>query len=266
MPSQSRIKLTERHVRARLAAFLSRSSRDQTTVRSLVQALNEQIGAAVLFGGMVRDIARGGSHAFKSDFDIVVDCDDDTVLNRFLTARMTRLLRNRFGGYRFNVGLWDVDVWALPNTWAYRNGHVVPSSLDNLIYTTFFDWDGIAYNTANHELMLLPGYFQRLSSGVLDMSLAANPNPAGIVVRSMRWIVVHNARLSPRLVRHLVAIFETTTPYALWRMTRSWPKAAQVQYTPLAVLSEQLKRHLDLDPESPFPRDRSQLPLPGIGR
>ena len=55
----------------RMQAFLADEARGGPEIADLIGHLG-QVGEVAIFGGMARDIARGGAAAFASDVDLVV--------------------------------------------------------------------------------------------------------------------------------------------------------------------------------------------------
>lgn len=200
----------------------------------------DKIGAAAVFGGMIRDIAFGGVLSFKSDVDLVVESDDEEALA--FALRNHEFVRNRFGGYRVRLNHWFVDVWLAKNTWAFVNGYVNGGGLLDLPKTTFFNWDAAVYELRSQRLRHIGGYFAAIQSRTLDINLAANPNPHGLAHRTMKMIRQKNARLTPRLAsflwQHLRGASENTPDESTLRFREN--------------LIKRLDCHLEHSPLLPF--------------
>jgi hypothetical protein len=166
-------------------------------VSDVVTRLSE-LGRVALFGGALRDLALHGRTASPRDIDIVVECEGDKDLGRHLAKFNPR--RNRFGGFRFRTEVWSFDVWRVQDTWAVREGLVNAKRLDDLVHTTFFDWDALLYETQSESVTALPHYFDRLASPVVDINLVHNPNPLGTLVRALRILVLDRACLGKHLI------------------------------------------------------------------
>jgi hypothetical protein len=258
--------MTERHLEGRVKALLDRDAGEETGLRDLIKRINAEVGPAILFGGMLRDLARGGARAFSSDVDIVVDTDDSDRLHQFVHNLNAHRTRTAFGGYRIAFGKRDVDLWTLRDTWACRSGHIRGTSPSSLVATTFFDWDAIAYDTSTREFHMLPDYFERLASGVLDVNLEANPNPVGIVVRSLRWVRHAQVTLSPRLTHYIGDVFRKTPAPEISAIVRTWDKAADLDRKLIMRYAELVDGHVAAHPGSPFPRRHVQLSLASTGQ
>ena len=79
--------------------------------------------------------------------------------------------RNRFGGYRINLGNWKVEAWLLENTWARQAGICDVETLEDVFDTTFFDWDAIAYDVTRRRVVCDVDYFERIASRILEIRL-----------------------------------------------------------------------------------------------
>jgi hypothetical protein len=140
----------------------------------------EQIGHLALVGGAVRDVARVGIERFRSDLDFVFHNGDLQAYVRLMEK--LGAARNRFGGYRFDVGRTQVDVWALEHTWAHVAGYRRVGSIEDVLRCTFFDWDAILYDLPTRRIITFESYFNRVRSGVLDINLLENPKVTSVNV------------------------------------------------------------------------------------
>ena len=156
------------------------------------------LGRVAVFGGALRELALHGKAAHPADIDLVIECDGDQNLGDFLAPYQPQ--RNRFGGFRFRSERWSFDVWRVQDTWAVREGLVRAQSLDDLVRTTFFDWDALLYVHRSSSVTALPLYFERLASRVVDINLPENPNPLGNLVRALRILVLGRALLGSQLM------------------------------------------------------------------
>lgn len=148
-------------------------------------------GDAYLFGGVVRDLALFGKRAFDSDIDVVIDGD---FLR--LTSILSRLgaKKNKFGGFRLQVGDWPVDVWAAEDTWAVRKGLVEYRGVASLTKTTVLNWDAVLMAWRSKKFICSTDYLGVLSSRTLDIVLMENPSPRGMAVRVFRHMSQKSAR------------------------------------------------------------------------
>lgn len=122
----------------RARSFVRLLQKDDT-VSLLLKSCNE-VGEAFLFGGMVRDLIFGYSGKF-GDLDIFVSgpLDIDFALSLARTSR-----RTNFGGIRLVIGKFDVDIWELPKSNAFRMQKGRAVSIPALLDTVCFSTDAVA--------------------------------------------------------------------------------------------------------------------------
>ena len=164
------------------------------------------LGEVILFGGFLRDVALFTARGFSSDLDIVVDCDK-RMLHSFFNTRSASL--NKFDGYRLEVGSWEVDVWPLKETWAFKSGLVNYNGRESLLKTTITNWDAIAYSFLDEKVIVDEDYISRIYNGELDLVLFENPSRIGALLRVLRAIHDKRAKiLMPKLLRYLKSELE----------------------------------------------------------
>jgi predicted nucleotidyltransferase len=205
-------------LRKRVHRFLHSPAHAKGEILETLARLN-QFGRVIVFGGAIRDLALHGNREFPSDIDVVVETTDVEALSSCMCAMSA--IRNRFGGYRFSTTKWKFDVWRLEDTWALREGHVSGRTAEALLATTFFDWDAIAYDFTNGQLLIHDGYFDRLQLGIVDINLEPNPNPIGNARRALDIYRHGSAALAPKL-----AAFVATSARA-WIGGRSFELARE---------------------------------------
>ena len=147
-----------------------------------------------VIGGLVRDFAHGGRKSFRSDLDLVIDAPKESVAELASSLRATP---NRFGGFGCKQGPWKIDFWALETTWARR--YVPLHSLEDIVSSTFFDWDAAAYDLKDRKLICSEDYLNRIKSKTLDVNLLPNPSPLGNLVRAVRRLMIWRVQAGPLL-------------------------------------------------------------------
>lgn len=188
-------------------------------VQDLIRPLKE-LGELCIIGGLVRDLAFYGiDDRPLSDVDLVVRARP-AELARF--AESVGAVENRFGGFGLRTSGFKADFWAFSSTWAKRTGHVSLRRTSDLAKCTFFDWDAAVYSFRTKRVYAINGYLDRLRSRVLDVNLLATPSEKGNLVRSLRRIVLWDARPGPRLKRFL----KKEIPRHAWREIVAAEKAA----------------------------------------
>ena len=195
--------VTNRHqLRQRLVRFFEvRTLAERRNLSDEVLPFFGKLGDAVIIGGMPRDIAMRGFRGFRSDVDLVLRPND---YPRYVDAVIALgAVRNRFGGYGLRLAGWNVDVWALEDTWARQANHRRVDRFEDLLECTFFDSDAVLYAVSTRKVIARPGYLERLNKGVLGINLEANPNQKGSAVRAIRRAINWNFRLSARLATYV---------------------------------------------------------------
>ena len=207
-----------------------------------------------VIGGLVRDFARAGRSAFKSDIDLVIaasPADVDRLASR-LGAR-----RNRFGGYGYRAEPWNVDFWALESTWAAAQGYVAVHELADVTRCVFFDWDAVVYDLGTRRVLCDRSYLDRIRHGRMEISLLENPGLMGNLLRATRRIIRWKLEPGPALRRF---IDEHLTEDALDAMRasehRKYADRVLDGYPDVAALRHALLHH---------PRQAKEDPQMGLG-
>lgn len=156
-----------------------------------------QCGDVYVIGGALRDLAFfGADRRPTSDIDIVVTGSSSDV-DRI--ARNLQATQNRFGGYGIKSGGMKVDFWAFENTWAKVHRQAEIKKVDDLLKSTFFDWDAILYNVFDKKIIAKPNYVDIMRGRVIEINLLSNPSPHGNLVRALRRLVMYDLRPGKRL-------------------------------------------------------------------
>lgn len=158
-------------------------------------------GDMYLFGGVIRDIALFGKRGFSSDVDIVVEGDWKNCINYLQSIEAKK---NKFGGYRLNIGSWPVDIWNARETWAIKEGFVKYEGIHSLTNTTVLNWDAILMNWRTKKFICKENYIELINNRILDIVLEENPNPLGMAVRVFRHLCIKDAsKISLRAALYL---------------------------------------------------------------
>lgn len=190
----------DQSLKKRIVRFFDSSKR--IDVSNFIKSASS-LGEVLVFGGLLRDIALFGAKSFNSDIDLVVDCSPEELFSFFCDG-IYSFDKNKFGGYRIEVGGWTVDVWPVRETWAFKNNYVVFKGRESLLLTTITNWDAIAFSFKDRRIIADPSYLECLKVGELDIVLAENPNSVGVLMRILRSICDRRARvLMPKLVKYL---------------------------------------------------------------
>lgn len=169
-------------LKKRLLRFFDEASESR---KYLTKFLNEfsLASPAYVFGGVVRDIALFGVKPFRSDVDIVFT-EHSNEVERFLADY--NATKNKFGGYRLDVGDWQVDIWQADKSWAFRQGYRKYNDINSMLETTITNWDAVLFDWNEKALICKSDYIDNLKSRYLDIVLNDNPNSIGVLVRLLR--------------------------------------------------------------------------------
>lgn len=171
--------------------YLREAGSPHRALRKFLNVELKDFDRIAIVGGLVRDLARQGKVGFKSDIDIVIDCEVEKVTE---LAQRLKATPNRFGGFGWKSELWKIDFWALGTTWASTNGHVPVTELSDIPKTTFFDCDAVCYDYRSKTVHAPPGYLERLRARTIDINLLPNPSVEGNLLRAARRIMLWGFR------------------------------------------------------------------------
>lgn len=158
-----------------------------------------------IFGGMIRDIALFGLAKFDSDIDIVVDANQKDLQDLLESYHVGHLVKNKFGGFRFRIQIFDIDIWSVRDTWAFKNKVVEYTDISSVLDTTLMSWDAILYDVKNGRVICRDEYFSDLSKNRLELILDTNPNYLGSIVRVYRAIFWKGATyLGPKACKYIL--------------------------------------------------------------
>lgn len=157
-----------------------------------------------LWGGLVRDLLTTRMIRLPRDIDIVVDgARNDQIweLFRDLPGR-----RNQFGGIHIENGI-AFDMFAVADAWAFRRG-LFPADIEHIPCTPFLNVEAIVVDAEakpGHKRQIISqGFFEGLSSEVVDINCESNPYPALCVVRSLVIADTLNFFVGEQLARYLI--------------------------------------------------------------
>jgi len=245
-------------LKRKVGYFLSSPKLGRQEVKTLLDQL-QKIGEVVIFGGMLRDLSLLGNGGFDSDIDLVIDTDKENELADFL--RPYSPARNKFGGYRLKLSRWEVDIWPLKSTWAFKQGYVKEGSFADLCKTTFFDWDGIVYKVGDGTILAVEGYFDHINEGLLDINLENNPNPMGNIVKAFRYREKYGAGFSSRLATYIYEHLENFDPNLISLYENKSHGRPVLNKNIMSRVLEELCVHQEKHPLQPFTRVELQPSL-----
>jgi hypothetical protein len=174
-------------LRERLNRFLTKALAHNHPLRRILQIVAENAWQAVVFGGVLRDLVAFGVPELPRDIDIVIDGVSIEQLAEELSSFPHQ--RTRFGGIRLISSRWLIDLWPLSQTWAFREYGLPCGGFADLPKTTFLNVEAVAARLPSEvgrpRKIYESGFFQAISTRVLDINLEPNPYPALCVIRSL---------------------------------------------------------------------------------
>lgn len=189
-----------------------------------------------VIGGLVRDFAYGGRSSFRSDLDLVIEAPKDRIAELASSLRATP---NRFGGFGCKQGPWKIDFWALETTWARK--YIPLNSLEDIVSSTFFDWDAVAYDLKEKKLICSEDYLFRIRSRTLDVNLLPNPSPLGNLVRAVRRLMIWQVQAGPLLTDFIEQhLDDDALRYIQAKELELYPAAVSTRWTTAADAKKDL--------------------------
>ncbi len=177
--------------------FLKSKNPAMRHLRNEVVEPLEHIGEVAIVGGLVRDIVRYGIDQRPiSDIDLVIQGSPSAVAN---IARTLSAKPNRFGGFGVISAHYKADFWALSTTWARTNGGLRISRIQDLLDSTFFNWDAIVYSTASSTTYFKDEYLEDIRNHVLEINFGETASHKGNLIRALRRLVAWQAEPGPKL-------------------------------------------------------------------
>lgn len=172
-------------LRDSVRGYLNHNNAERMAIRTTLDSIKSRLpdNETVIFGGMLRDFALGNAREFSSDIDLVSLASKGDIAK---AVERFSPLRNKFGGYRFAVNRQVYDIWAFDETWAFREGLVKGTDLQDILKTTFFNVDASAYSITRDCCYISPVMQSSIEAKVLDINLAENPSPDKMVRRAIR--------------------------------------------------------------------------------
>lgn len=184
-------------VEKRAKRFFARDTIRMVEFHNAVYNKLAEVGSVYAIGGVVRDLAFfGAENRPISDIDLVVS---GTPRDLDQLALQFGAVRNRFGGYGLKSGGLRVDFWALRRTWAHVNKYTNINKAEDLVKSTFFDWDAVIFDIGKGKIYAGDEYINKMRRRIIDINLLENPSPHGSLVRALRRLVMFDLRPGKRL-------------------------------------------------------------------
>ena len=189
----------------RAAEFLAAEAAHRNPLKPLLQEIGRLGQTAFLFGGTLRDLMLRGLSHDPHDVDIVVAKLTPDLLS-YLRPYVRR--KTRFGGLEVSIGHWDLDIWELSDTWAFREGLVPGGSFGDLPKTTFLNVQAIAAEvpSSNGATVRLAehGFFRAIRHRTVDINFEDNPFPSRCVLSALTTAYSLDFALAPKLIQYVL--------------------------------------------------------------
>jgi hypothetical protein len=162
-------------------------------------------GNAFLCGGACRDLLLGKGRIVPRDLDIIVQyVSMEDLAHDFRDCVKNR---TRYGGLTIEVRDWEIDIWPLSETWAFKHAGIPGNGLCDFGRTTFLDIEAIAVQLftrrGQRRKVYSNGFFEAIHKRTIEINLEMNPYPARCVLKSIALAIRYNFALGPRLARYI---------------------------------------------------------------
>lgn len=193
------------------------SLRKHDDLAPFIQAINEK-GEAYIFGGAARDVAFVG-RGVVNDLDIVVSGNFEADhLGQFGGGWR----RTNFGGLRGSIGRFDVDIWDLRKSYAFRYDSSNFISVNNLLRTVCFSTDGIAVSLKTGRVIRSRAFEDALALKMLDFIVPPVDLQPVVAARIARLMLKLDLGLTPSVASYFVSCFEAFGVPALIDAESRW--------------------------------------------
>jgi hypothetical protein len=185
----------------RVKQYLRWKSPERAALNEFLAILNKRLPDTVIFGGMLREFSLGNAREFASDMDLVSDVSREEIYAAIKDFSPTI---NKFDGFRFVVGKRRFDIWALEDTWAFREGLVFGRQFSDLFKTTFFNVDEAVFHLRDERVDCSNEYLHAIDSKTLEINLEPNPSPVGMSRRAINLAIENDLGIGHKLAQFIL--------------------------------------------------------------
>jgi len=201
--ANSQLHINTKILASRLARLLDTTETGRT-IREFANTAGSRCGMLVVFGGVLRDLMTDGDACKPRDVDLVVD---EHSLRRIEEAYAEQIVRRtRFGGLHLRINDVPIDLWSLPHTWAFEQGHI-KTDFEQLPRTTFLNVEAVIArfnpSTQTEPEIFEHGFFEAMRTRVLEINFEPNPFPELCVIRSLVCAMKLRFSIGPRLASYI---------------------------------------------------------------
>lgn len=167
--------------------------------------INELIKENRVFviGGFVRDYLYGHPYNFR-DVDVVVDTDNALLEQTiFKNIPKSKIVKNRFNGYKLILKNLTVDIWSIKETWAIKNGYFKENEL---LDTVYLNVDAYAFDLSNK--CYYDNCDKRIQPKEIDLCFDINPNEELNLARSFVLSKKYSLNLSDNIKKKILNLMK----------------------------------------------------------
>jgi hypothetical protein len=165
------------------------------------------IGDIVVFGGVPRDLIFFNIKNIR-DIDLVVTQINNSMIDNIIRRIKNR--RTRFGGFKCTMNKMPVDIWALNETWAFKQKEFkYPIKVENLPKTVFLSIDAIILNISTKQLYDY-NFKKNFEKKTIDIIFKPNPFPSLCVLRAFKYSAKYNFKFSEQLNEYVYQYLNNT--------------------------------------------------------
>jgi hypothetical protein len=188
-------------LRTNIRKYLERTTTKRTAIIELLNSVTANLSDTLIFGGMLREFALKNGRQFSSDIDLVAMVSHKELYDSIVHFNPEQ---NKFGGFRFSIEKILIDIWAFEDTWAFREGFVKGRGIEDLLKTTFFNVDAVAYNLSTGELFYSEDWARGIHSRILDINLLQNPSIEKMARKAIKMACVKEFSIGSALAKFLI--------------------------------------------------------------
>jgi hypothetical protein len=197
----------ERDLRTRLGRFVGTKSKQRYPhLFSVLEEIRNDKYPAFLCGGAVRELLLS-NNSIPRDLDIMIGYISKEQLATLFSDNVKG--ETSLGGLKLQIKDWSIDVWALQDTWAFKEGRFGGGGFSDYPKITFLDIDAIAIQLFSQKrqkrVVYSKGFFEAISSRTIEMNFEENPDPATCIVRALQIANKFKFAIGPKLARYMVA-------------------------------------------------------------
>lgn len=209
------MKATEANLSERLRRYVRALAKDDDLAEFFRKVGGS--GEVYVFGGAPRDVVFSGKHSVN-DLDLFVS---GRLAEGELASLGSDLRRTNFGGYRFRLGRYDIDIWELEKSHAFVASASYVSVM-NLLKTVCFSTDAIAVSVGSGKIVKSPRFDASFGKNLLDFVVPPNRYDPVVGCRIARLTIKLGLELSPSVASYFIRCVEDFGVPKLIDMESRW--------------------------------------------